>query len=104
MKIDATRGLQLLGNPIDVFLNEDNYWRGVPEQVWEYYIGGYQVLKKWLSYRDESVLGRALNKDEAREVTSIIRHLMVLVLIGDELDANYKLARDNSYSPWERQP
>ena len=35
-------------------LNESAYWRNVPEKVWDYTIGGYQVIKKWLSYREQS--------------------------------------------------
>jgi hypothetical protein len=54
----------------DVYLNEKACWRNVPANVWEYYIGGYQVIKKWLSYREQSLLGRALKSEEAREATS----------------------------------
>lgn len=54
-------------------LNGVAMWRAVPLSVWEYRIGGYQVVKKWLSYREESVLGRPLTKDEEREVTSMVR-------------------------------
>ena len=49
--------------------------------MWNYYIGGYQVIKKWLSYREEAVLGRALTKDEAREVTAMVRRLTVIELL-----------------------
>jgi hypothetical protein len=31
----------------------------VPPRVWDYTLGGYQVIKKWLNYREQSVLGRA---------------------------------------------
>jgi Type ISP C-terminal specificity domain len=90
--IDENRGFELLGRTIDVYLNATTYWRGVPEAVWEYFIGGYQVIKKWLSYRDETVLGRPLTKEEAREVTSIVRRLTAIVLLGDALNANYAAA------------
>ena len=33
-----------------------------PLNVWEYYIGGYQVIKKWLSYREHEILGRPLSR------------------------------------------
>jgi len=49
-EIPEARGFELLGRPVDVYLNGTTYWRAVPEQVWEFYIGGYQVIKKWLSY------------------------------------------------------
>ena len=44
----------------DVYLNDRTYWRNVPAAVWEYRLGGYQVLKKWLSYREDHVLDRPL--------------------------------------------
>jgi len=31
--------------------------RCVPANVWRYTIGGYQVIKKWLSYRERTLLG-----------------------------------------------
>ena len=33
------------GTTFDVYLNEKAYWRNVPERVWHYTIGGYQVMK-----------------------------------------------------------
>jgi type ISP restriction-modification system protein len=41
--------LARLGAPVDVWLNDTAYWRTVPSAVWEFRIGGYQVVKKWLS-------------------------------------------------------
>ena len=43
---------------VDVYLNDRTYWCNVPAEVWNYKLGGYQVLKKWLSYREQRVLGR----------------------------------------------
>ena|SRR5438309_756370 len=40
-------------------------------RVWAYTIGGYQVIKKWLSDREHKLLGRPLTTDEAREVMNI---------------------------------
>ncbi len=42
-------------------MSDQAYWRDVPIEVWEYRLGCYQVLKKWLSYRESKVLGRALS-------------------------------------------
>jgi Type ISP C-terminal specificity domain len=97
-KIPEVRGFELLGRPIDVYLNGTTHWRAVPEQVWEFYIGGYQVVKKWLSYREEPLIGRPLTKDEAREVTGMVRRLAAIVLMTDELDANYVAVREHTYS------
>ena len=45
---------RLLGEKtFDVYLNGTAFWRNIPLSAWEYYIGGYQVIKKWLSYRED---------------------------------------------------
>jgi hypothetical protein len=90
--------LELLGAPLDLMLNDVAMWRAVPLNVWEYRIGGYQVVKKWLSYRDESVLGRPLTKDEAREITGMIRRVAAILLMTKQLNTNYFVSRDSSIS------
>ncbi|GGZ40340.1 type ISP restriction/modification enzyme [Streptomyces poonensis] len=85
--------LELLGaEVVDVYLNDKVYWRGVPEAVWDFKIGGFQVLRKWLSYRDKNILGRDLTIAEVRQFTSICLRLTELVLLGPQLDENYKAA------------
>jgi Type ISP C-terminal specificity domain len=97
--LDEQRALDLLGPPVDIFLNSTTCWRCVPTAVWEYFIGGYQVIKKWLSYREEAILGRALTKEEAREVTGMVRRLAAIVLMTDSLNSNYSAIRDAAL-PW----
>ena len=48
----------------DVYLNERAYLRNVSAAVWNYQLGGYQVLEKWLSYRESKVLDRSLRPEE----------------------------------------
>jgi hypothetical protein len=68
--LSAEQTLNLLGQRTrDVYLNNVAHWRNVPSRVWEYTIGGYQVIKKWLSYCERDILGRGLTMDEARAVT-----------------------------------
>jgi hypothetical protein len=83
----------------DVYLNDNVYWHNIPKRVWEYHIGGYQVIKKWLSYRDKRVLGRSLTSEEARYVTEMARRIAAILLMEPELDANYELVKANTY-PW----
>ena len=86
--------VELLGRrACDIYLNEHAFWRCVPTAVWEFKIGGYQVPRKWLSYREKRLLGRSLTDAEAREFTSIIRRLTAIVLLNPELDANYESVR-----------
>ncbi len=74
----------------DVWINAQTYWRNVPDSVWEFHIGGYQVLKKWLSYREEAVLGRAITLEEVRHFTETARRLAALRLLGPAFDANFR--------------
>ena len=82
---------------LDIYLNNLAYWRNIPEGVWNYYIGGYQVMKKWLSYREFSLLGRGLTIDEVGEVTNMARRIAALLLMGPELDENYKKVKAETY-------
>ena len=84
-------GLGAQTEVFDVYAGEFGFWNGVPRAVWETIIGGYPVLKKWLSYRDERVLGRALLFEEAREFSNIIRRLTLLCALENRLDANYEI-------------
>jgi hypothetical protein len=77
----------------DVYLNDVAYWAKVPAGVWEYTLGGYPVLKKWLSYRERRVLGRDLTPEEARAFTRIARRIAALLALEEALDANYRRVR-----------
>ena len=86
---------------LDIYLNNETHWRNVPKAVWDYTIGGYQVLKKWLSYREREVLGRDITKDEAREFTHIVRRIAALLLLEPDLDKNYVAAKAN-FHVWQK--
>ena len=72
-----------------MWLNGRAYWSNIPVAVWEYTLGGYQVIKKWLSYREKELLGRSRNVDEVRYVTEVARRIAAILLLGPSLDANY---------------
>ena len=84
----------LLGETtFDVFLNEEVCWKNVPAQVWHYRLGGYLVLKKWLSYRAKAVLARGLTTDEVRHVMQTARRIASLLLLTPQLDSNYEAVK-----------
>jgi len=85
----------------DVFLNDIACWRNIPDAVWNFTIGGYQVIKKWLSYREKALLGRSLKPDEVRSVTEMARRLAALIALQTSLDANYLEVKQNTY-PWTK--
>ena len=64
----------------DIYLNARAFWRNVPDAVWRYRLGGYQVLKKWLSYREGTLLGRPLRPEEVRHFTDTARRIAMVVL------------------------
>ena len=76
-----TEHLAVLGETTsDVYLNGEAFWRNVPTAVWDYRLGGYQVLKKWLSYRESAVLGRGLLPEEVQHFTDTARRIGALLI------------------------
>ena len=89
--ITLADALTLLGDTcVDVCLNGDSMWSAVPVNVWNYTLGGYQVLKKWLSYREFDLLGRALRADEAAYFAEVVRRIAAILLMSRELDTSYQ--------------
>ena len=75
----------ILGNTTyDIHLNDRAYWRNVPAAVWNYKLGGYQVLKKWLSYREHKVLHRPLHLDEVHHFTNTARRITAILQLVTE--------------------
>jgi hypothetical protein len=91
------RDLLLGDHTCDVYLNQVAYWKNVPVRVWEYTIGGYQVIKKWLSYREEKLLGRAMTKDEVRSVQEMARRIAAILSMEPALDGNYRTVKAHTY-------
>lgn len=67
------------------YINEDQYFGPVPLELWEYQIGGYQVLRKWLKDRKE----RKLWTDEIRTYCRIVTAIQKTIEIQEEIDALY---------------
>jgi len=51
-----------------VWINDQQYFDGVPVVAWEFYIGGYQPAPKWLKDRH----GRKLNFEDIRHYQKVI--------------------------------
>jgi len=81
---------------IDVHINDKTYWRNVPATVWDFSIGGYPVLKKWLSYRDQRVLNRALQVEELEEFQKIARRITTILLLNPQLNAAYNSTKTDA--------
>ena len=75
--------LPMLGETtFDVHLNGEAFWRNIPAAVWDYRLGGYQVLKKWLSYRETAILGRKLQPEEVQYFADTARRIGALLMMS----------------------
>ena len=71
----------------DIYLNARAFWRNIPAPVWTYKLGGYQVLKKWLSYRERKILGRMLTPEDVQHFTDTARRIGAIVMAPVESSA-----------------
>lgn len=55
-----------------VYINKDQYFDGVPQIAWDFYIGGYQPAQKWLKDRR----GRTLSWDDIGHYQKIVEILL----------------------------
>ncbi|MCJ7553531.1 MAG: N-6 DNA methylase, partial [Ignavibacteriaceae bacterium] len=65
-----------------VWINKEQYFDGVKEEVWQYQIGGYQVCEKWLKARKE----RTLTLDEIKTYCKIVTSLSKTIELQNEID------------------
>ena len=66
-------------------MNPNAFWRNIPTDIWHYRLGGYQVLKKWLSYREHPILDRPLTHDEALYFTNMARRIGAILSVTAEI-------------------
>ena len=67
-----------------VYINKDQYFEGVEQQVWEFKIGGYQVLDKWL--KDRKKAKRNLSFDDILHYQKVVVALKETMKIMQEID------------------
>ena len=66
------------------YINKDQYFEGLEENIWQYRIGGYQVCNKWLKDRK----GRILSLDDVKhycKVATAIKHTIKIQKSIDEI-------------------
>ena len=67
-----------------VYINNDQCFEGLEENIWQYYIGGYQVCNKWLKDRK----GNVLSFDDIKhycKVATAIKHTINIQKSIDEI-------------------
>ncbi|MDB9455862.1 type ISP restriction/modification enzyme [Dolichospermum circinale] len=69
-------------NHQQIWINAEQYFDQVPQQIWNFYIGGYQVCQKWLKDRK----GRQLNFDDISHYQNIISIISETINIMENID------------------
>jgi predicted helicase len=70
-------------NKARVHVNPEKWFTGIPPEVWEYHIGGYQVSEKWLKDRKGKVLSSEEVAHYARVVTAIGETISIQRFLDD---------------------
>ena len=83
----------------DLFINDRVCLRNVPQVVWEYQLGGYPVIKKWLGYRDHGRRGNhPLSIQEMNHLRSMVQRIAALLVLHSTLDQLYEAAAGDSFA------
>jgi predicted helicase len=75
-----------------VFINEKNYFEGVSTEVWNYHIGGYQVMEKYLKYRK----GRLM--EDPAHYCKMATALQQTILVQQKIDLLFNEVEKNIIS------
>jgi hypothetical protein len=65
-----------------VWINTTQYFEGVPKEVWEFHVGGYQVCAKWLKDRK----GRKLTYYDLTHYQQIVSTLSETIKLMENID------------------
>ncbi len=84
----AVRAVRYSPADQEISINKTQFFKPVPQQVWDFHIGGYQVLDKYLKSRK----GRALSLDEINHVGAIADSLAFTIEQMAKIDDAYRKA------------
>jgi hypothetical protein len=73
-----------------VYINQAQYFSGIQQEIWEYQVGGYQVMYKWLKDRKN----QALTLPEIRHYIRIAKALELTGKYQAEIDRLYPAIED----------
>ena len=65
-----------------VYINKEQFFEGIPPEVWDFHIGGYQVAQKWLKDRKD----RKLTYDELNHYQKVVVALKETIRLMAEID------------------
>ena len=74
-----------------IYINKEQYFEEVENDVWEYMIGGYQVLSKWLKDRK----GKFLSNEDVKHYCKVATAISKTIEIQKSMDEIYREAEKN---------
>jgi len=81
-----------------VCINRTQYFVPVSQELWEYRIGGYQVLEKWLKDRRD----RRLTLEEIKTYCRVVTAIQRTVEVQEEIDGLYPDVEKEMPGPFDR--
>ena len=75
-----------------VFINDKNYFEGIAPEVWNYHIGGYQVMEKYLKDRKSRVM------EDSAHYCKMATALLETIRIQKLIDNVFKNIEENIIS------
>ncbi|MFH0909897.1 MAG: type ISP restriction/modification enzyme [Planctomycetota bacterium] len=70
------------GHPGRVYMNKTQYFEGIGQETWDFHVGGYQVLEKWLKDRK----GRTLSLEDISHYRRVAAALARTIGLMTEID------------------
>ena len=71
-----------------VFISKEQYFEGISKEVWDYRIGAYQVMQKYLKDRK----GRKLSLDEINHYMKVAKVIRLTIQLQEKIDDVYSKA------------
>ena len=65
-----------------VYISKEQYFEGVPPEVWNFHVGGYQVCQKWLKDRK----GRVLSFEDIQHYQRVVAALGETIELMRQVD------------------
>jgi predicted helicase len=67
---------------LSIYINKEQYFEGIPREVWEYRIGAYQVMEKYLKDRK----GRKLSLDKINHYMKVSKAIQLTIELQEKID------------------
>jgi predicted helicase len=78
-------------NENEIKINKDQYFENIPKEIWNFRIGGYQVLKQWLNRRRRT----KITNEGIKHFSTVVAILKVTLKFMEEINHPYEQIEEN---------